>query len=280
MLRLLNIEFHKFKYSKSSIVLTSIYLAVIVILLSAGAWRISIKGQSLSLADIGVFNFPFLWHLSTYMVSFLKFLIAIVIVSLTASEYSNRTLKQNLIDGLSKKELILSKFYLVVVLSVVVTVVLVIACLILGLLYSDYTEANLIFRELEYIGAFFISHLTFFSMCLFAGILVKRSAFALGLIGIWAIFESILLGISQWIEYAFEVAVWDTLGNILPIYSISNLIIEPFSRVSLVKSTLEMADLSREGTDYGVPLLNVGICVVWTALFVYWSYALLKRRDL
>jgi len=280
MLRLLNIEFHKFKYSKSSIVLTSIYLAVIVILLSAGAWRISIKGQSLSLADIGVFNFPFLWHLSTYMVSFLKLLIAIVIVSLTASEYSNRTLKQNLIDGLSKKELILSKFYLVVVLSVVVTVVLVIACLILGLLYSDYTEANLIFRELEYVGAFFISHLTFFSMCLFAGILVKRSAFALGLIGIWAIFESILLGISKWIEYKFEVVVWDTLGNILPIYSISNLIIEPFSRVSLVKSTLEMADLSREGTDYGVPLLNVGMCVVWTTLFIYWSYALLKRRDL
>ena len=280
MLRLLSIEFHKFRHSRSSIVLTSIYLVIIFILLSAGAWRISVDGRSMSLADIGVFNFPFLWHLSTYMVSFLKFLIAIVIVSLTASEYSNRTLKQNLIDGLSKKELVLSKFYMVIVLAIVVTVVLTVACLILGLLYSDYTEANLIFRELEYIGAFFISHLTFFSMCLFAGILVKRSAFALGLIGIWAIFESILLGISKYIEYKFEVAVWDTLENILPISSISNLIIEPFSRVSLVKSTLEMANLSREGTDYGVPLLNVGVCLLWTSLFIYWSFALLKKRDL
>lgn len=280
MQRLLNIEFHKFKHSRSSIVLTIIYLAIIFILLSAGAWRININGQSVSLSDIGVFNFPYLWHLSTYIVSFLKFLIAIVIVSLTASEYSNRTLKQNLIDGLSKKELILSKFYLVIVLAVVVTIVLTVACLILGLLYSDYTEANLIFRNLEYLGAFFISHLTFFSMCLFAGILLKRSAFALGLIGIWAIFESIIYGITQWINYKFEVDVWNTLGNILPINSISNLIPEPFTKVSMVKTGIETLSREEFQKDYGVPLLNVGICLLWTALFTYWSYALLKKRDL
>lgn len=280
MLRLLDIEFHKFKHSKSSKVLTIIYLIVIILLLSAGAWRVNINGQSVSLADIGVFNFPFLWHLSTYMVSFLKFLIAIVIVSITASEYSNRTLKQNLIDGLSKKELILSKFYLVTTLAIAVTVVLVIAVMVLGLLYSDYTEPALIFRDLEYIGGFFISHLTFFSMCLFAGILVKRSAFALGLIGIWGIFELILRGISEYVNFKFDVDMWQYLGDILPLHSISNLIVEPFTKVTVVKATMEQISQGEFIKDYSVPLLNTLVCIGWTALFTYWSYALLKRRDL
>ena len=39
-----------------------------------------------------------------------------------ANEYSNKTLKQNLIDGLSKKEFVLSKFYTVVLFALMSTV--------------------------------------------------------------------------------------------------------------------------------------------------------------
>ncbi len=59
---------------------------------------------------MGIFNFPFIWHFNTYVAAWLKFFLAIVIVSMMANEYSYGTLKQNLIDGLSKQEFILSKF--------------------------------------------------------------------------------------------------------------------------------------------------------------------------
>ena len=280
MLRLLDIEFHKFKHSKSSKVLTIIYLIVIVLLLTAGAWPIPLNGQTYSLSDIGVFNFPFVWHLSTYMVSFLKFLIAIVIVSLTASEYSNRTLKQNLIDGLSKKELILSKFYLVFSMAIAATVILIIAVMILGLLYSDYTEPSIIFRDLQYIGGFFISHLTFFSMCLFAGILVKRSAFALGLIGIWGIFEFAIFITFQFVDSSFNLNAWEYLRDILPLNSISNLVAEPFTKVTMVQAAMKQISPTEYEMNYNVRWINLFICLGWTSLFTYWSYALLKRRDL
>jgi len=102
MKRLLDIEFHKFRYSKSSKVLTIIYLVIVVLLMLAGLIRLNFNNFSGGLSDLGIFNFPIVWHISTYFTSYLKIFIAIVIVSLTASEYSNRTLKQNLIDGLSK----------------------------------------------------------------------------------------------------------------------------------------------------------------------------------
>ncbi|MEP2970477.1 ABC transporter permease, partial [Nonlabens ulvanivorans] len=148
MKRLLDIEFHKFKYSKSSKVLTIIYLVIVILLMFTGLIQVNINGFKGSLSDLGIFNFPYIWHLSTYMVSFLKIFIAIVIVSLTANEYSNRTLKQNLIDGLSKKELILSKLYLAITLALLTTMIVFIASLILGLFHSDYLEIGIIFSKM------------------------------------------------------------------------------------------------------------------------------------
>jgi ABC-type transport system involved in multi-copper enzyme maturation permease subunit len=280
MKRLLDIEFHKFKHSRSSKVLTFIYLAIVVTSMFVGLYEVTINGTTGSLSDLGIFDFPYIWHLSTYLISFLKFLIAIVIVSLVANEYSNRTLKQNLIDGLSKKELILSKFYFILSFTVILTVLVFAVCLILGLLYSTINEVQLIFRDLEYIGAFFISHLCFFAICLFAGVLVKRSAFALGLIGIWGIFELIIFGISSYLDIKLGWGLWEVLRDILPLNSISNLIVEPFSKVSLVKTGIETLSQDEFTKEYGVRWINVVMCTAWTTVFIFWSYKLLKRRDL
>jgi hypothetical protein len=48
---------------------------------------------------------------------------------------------------------------------------------------------------MEYLVAFFVKLVGFFSFCLFLGILVKRSAFALGFLLVWNIIEGIAKGI-------------------------------------------------------------------------------------
>ncbi|MDP5100518.1 MAG: ABC transporter permease, partial [Nonlabens sp.] len=208
MKRLLDIEFHKFRYSKSSKVLTIIYLVIVILLMFTGLIEININSFTGKLGDLGIFNFPFIYHLSTYVVSFLKIFIAIVIVSLTSSEYSNRTLKQNLIDGMIKKVLILSKFYLALALAVLTTVLIFIVSLGLGFVFSDYTEASAIFSDLEYFIGFFISHLLFFCFCLFAGILVKKSAFALGFVFVWWLFEGLLWIVSSVTDLKLDTHIW------------------------------------------------------------------------
>ncbi|GAK77629.1 MAG: ABC transporter permease [Nonlabens ulvanivorans] len=280
MKRLLDIEFHKFKYSKSSKVLTIIYLVIVILLMFTGLIQVNINGFKGSLSDLGIFNFPYIWHLSTYMVSFLKIFIAIVIVSLTANEYSNRTLKQNLIDGLSKKELILSKLYLAITLALLTTMIVFIASLILGLFHSDYLEIGIIFSKMEYLPAFFISHLMFFCFCLFAGVLVKRSAFALGLIGVWWIFELVIRGLSSFIDFKYDVDTWNIIQHILPLESASLLIKEPFTKISIVQGGIEQLTQGQYIKDYGVNLINVVTSMAWSFLFIFWSYKILKRRDL
>ena len=190
MLRLLNIEFHKLKYSRSAKVLTLTYFILITFIALFASIEFNIGDIHFRVADQGIFNFPYIWHFNSYIAALLKLFLAIVIVSMMSNEYSNRTLKQNLIDGLSKKEFVLSKFLTVLVFSLVSTLFLFIVSLILGLSFSDYTEVSIILSDMEYLVGYFVKLTAFFAFCMFLGILVKRSAFALGFLFIWWIIET------------------------------------------------------------------------------------------
>src|SRR5210317_208697 len=207
MLRLLNIEIHKLKYNKASRVLIIIYFALLTSIALIAAIKFDIGPVQFHLADQGIFNFPYIWHFNTFMAAIFKFFLLLVIVSMMANEYSNKTLKQNLIDGLSKKEFILSKFYTVVLLAFVSTVFVFFVSLILGYSYSDFTEFSIVATDLEYLFAFFIKLIGFFSFGLFLGILVKRSAFAVGAMLVWSMIEGFTKGMLYWKfkEYVDEV---------------------------------------------------------------------------
>ena len=194
MLRLLAIEFHKFKYNKPSRILTLIYFGLLTSIALIAIIKFDIGVIKFHLADMGIFNFPYIWHFNTYMASLFKFFLLLVIVSMISNEYSYKTLKQNLIDGLSKKEFILSKFYTVIVLAGISTLFVFIVSLVLGFIYSDYNELTIITSDLEYLVGFFIKLVGFFSFGLFFGFLVKRSAFAVGAMFVWLILESIFKG--------------------------------------------------------------------------------------
>ncbi|OAD46080.1 ABC transporter permease [Polaribacter atrinae] len=281
MLRLLTIEFHKLKHNSASKVLSLIYFGLLTSIALIAAIKFDIGPIKFHLADMGIFNFPYIWHFNTYVASILKFFLLLVIVSMMANEYSYKTLKQNLIDGLSKKEFILSKFYTVVVFALISTIFVFVVSLILGLVYSDYNEFSIITTDLVYLLAFFIKLVGFFSMGLFFGILVKRSAFAVGAMVVWLIIESMFKGYLFWTFKNAEKTTEsvDAIMQFLPLESISNLIKEPFSRLSAVKSVANQIG-ENFTKSYDVHFSSILIVCFWTFIFIYLSYKLVQKRDL
>lgn len=280
MLRLLSIEFHKLKYNRASKTLSIIYFGLLLSIALVTTIKFEFGDFKLHLADQGIFNFPYIWHFNTYMAAILKFFLLLVIVSMVSDEYSYKTLKQNLIDGLSKKEFILSKFYTVIAFSLISTVFVFVISLILGLMYSDYNELSIILTDLEYLVAFFTKLVGFFSMGLFFGILVKRAAFAVGTMVVWFIGEGIFKGYLLWgfgdlnntsntVEFILQ---------LLPGEAISNLITQPFSRLGAVKTLANTMGKTFDKPE--VELSAIFIVFVWTFIFIYLSYSLLKKRDL
>ncbi|SHH39587.1 ABC transporter permease [Flavobacterium defluvii] len=278
MNRLISIELQKIWKNRASRILTLTYFILLSFIALIASIKFDIGPFKFHLAEMGIFNFPFIWHFNTFIAAFLKFFLAIVIVSMMANEYSYGTLKQNLIDGLSKKEFILSKFLTVVVFAFCSTIFVFVMSLLLGLSFSSYNELDVILMDLDYLLAFFIKLTGFFSFCLFLGILVKRSAFALGFLLVWSILEGIIKGILVFRIFPNS-NTGDYIMQFLPLEAMSNLIIEPFSRLSVIKSI--GTQIGVENTkDYSVHYLSIFIVAVWTFLFVYFSYKLLKRRDL
>ncbi|MCF6295550.1 MAG: ABC transporter permease subunit [Flavobacteriaceae bacterium] len=274
MLRLLNLELQKLLLNKTSkiLIFISFILPFFVILLSS--FKIPFFGYfTLELGELGVFNFPIIWHLTTFFASQFKFFFAIVVVSMIGNEYSNKTIKQNLIDGLSKKEFILSKFYTIIFFSLVSTIIIFFISLTIGLIYSSYNELNIIIQETEFLLGYFVKLLGFFSFCLFLGMLAKRSAFALAFLFIDFILEWIIYLI-MWKFSTEELAT--KIQNFFPLKSMYKLIDWPFLRIASTK----IPDNKEFIHDYAVHSYEIVIVLAWTALFIFLSYRLLKKRDL
>lgn len=274
MIRLLKIELFKLRFNKAAKVMSIIYFVLFAFTAIFSVIKFDLGPAKFQLADQGIFDFPFIWHFNTYFVAILKILLAVVIVSMISNEYTYRTLKQNLIDGLSKKEFVLSKFYTIVILSLLSTLLVFVVSLILGLIYSNYNEAAIIFRDLDYLVAYFVKLTGFFSLCMFFAILLRRSAFALGFLFLLFILEAIVSN-----YFAFGKPELAFINQFLPLEAMSNLIKEPFTRLSIVQTAT--SQLNPEfAKDYAVQWKDIGIVLIWTSIFVVGSLKILKRRDL
>ena len=278
MYRLLSIELQKIWKNRASRILTLSYFVILSFIALIASIKFNIGNFKLHFAEMGIFNFPFIWHFNTYIAAILKFFLAIVIVSMMANEYSYGTFKQNLIDSMSKKEFVLSKFLTVILFALTSTVFVFIMSLMLGYSFSSYTELGIVLSDLEYLLAYFVKLVGFFSFCLFLGVLVKRSAFAIGFLFVWNIIEGIANGILTFRIYPKSDSA-SKITQFFPLESMSNLIVEPITRLSIIKN-IKTAVGDTDVKDYSVHFSSIIIVLVWTAIFIFMSYKIIKKRDL
>ncbi len=279
-MRLLQIELHKLWHSRISKLLIFGYFILIFSITILSTIKVELGPIQFYFAEQGIFNFPYIWHFNTFVIALLKLFFAVVIVAMIGNEYSNRTLKQNLIDGLSKGEFLRSKLYAIIAFVVLSTFLVFLISLILGVIYSDYTEIGIIFSDMEYLIAYAIKLFAFFTFCLMLALLIKRSAFALGFLAFWQFFEGICVGLMTWkLDTFFPSITVEQVFQFFPLNAIGNLIKEPFTRLSAIQN---IASQIGEGfvKDYSVSTWNIVIVLVWCVVFIFISYQLLKRRDL
>lgn len=275
--RLIEIEFYKIKHHKLSRILFISYFILLSGIALIATIKFNLGRIEIHLAEQGIFNFPYIWHFNTWVADYLTFFLAIIVVSMVTNEYTFRTIKQNLIDGMTKKEFVLSKFYFLVLLSLTATFFVFIMTLILGLTYSDFTSTGIIFKDLYFLLAFFLKLLGTFSLILFLGFLFKRAAIALAFFFIWILAEWISYAVLRWELFNKETAEFVT--QFFPYISIKNLLPEPVTRLNAAKNLGKQIG-EHIGNFEGVPVHNFLIVFIWILIFVLFSHKLIQKRDL
>jgi hypothetical protein len=80
-------------------------------------------------------------------------------------------------------------------------------------------------------------------------------------------------------EFFKDTNIAENVAQFFPLEAMANLIKEPFTRLGAVQSAANQLGESFD-KNYDVEWHTLLITLVWTGLFIYWSYVILKRRDL
>ncbi len=270
LLRIIELEYFKFRHYRPFVIILGLYIMCFVLAAFSVKglldWFMSMEQndefiQYFLKMGIPLFDFVDLWQNLGWLATIFKWIPAFIIINSVTIEYSQKTIKQNIIDGLSKREFLASKVALVMVMSLGSALLFLLLGLFLGFLYSPVTGLSYILENIEFVAAYGLEVFAFLCMALFASFLIQRSGITIILFLLYTSFiEPILTAILQ---HHYKVDVW-----YFPVEAINLLIRFPFSKYVL------------SYTDDQVVMRDVFVSLGWAAIFIALSYWILKRKDL
>ncbi|WP_294311488.1 ABC transporter permease subunit [uncultured Chryseobacterium sp.] len=280
MIKLLKLEYYKNLNYRPFKVFTILYFAILIALLFIGLVDFDLFGGKVNLKEQGIYNFPEIWNFTTWIVALLKIFLGLIIVFSISQEFSNRMFKQNTIDGLSRKEFITSKLLTISVFTIFSTIIVFGITMFLGYRYSNTTESAKIFKEIFFIGNYFVKLFTFFCFLMFLSVLLRKSVFVFLALFVFWIGEGILSAVEVFMkvkglqgEQRNQILQNDFfVTHLLPLESMSSLIPNPMMR-------LNMAKMMGMKYEFHYPTESLVACLVWCAIFIFGSYWILRKRD-
>ena len=271
MFRLLSIEYFKLRNTKYFWVLLSLFV-IFLLAVPIGTriflnYLISIgedfSGLGIDITELPLFDFVDIWQNLTWVYkSFSIFLGFIVVISI-GNEFSYGTIKQNVIDGLSRKEFLTTKISFIVANAAVVAFAAFVIGLIMGFMWSPVKSPEFIFKNIEFIGAYFLHLVAFQLFCLVVAMLIKRSGITIALLIFYVyIIERIATAI---IEYHYKLP---KVADLFPVNAIGNIIRVPFQKYAL------------QETQTYVSLWDFSVLCLYILLLSFLAYRMITNRDL
>src|SRR6476620_4018542 len=143
MLHLLKIDLKKLTSYRTFWVVCGLYFFTLAFVTASGmeflkwlAGKGIEFGMTINVSRIPLYHFPDVWQNLVYISGFFKIVLAIMVVISITNEFTYRTIRQNIIDGMSRWEFLQSKILTNVLLSLMSVVMVFIIAFVTGLIYS------------------------------------------------------------------------------------------------------------------------------------------------
>lgn len=204
MLTLVKIESRKLFNYRPFWLISILYFGLMgIVLYGMNKFKLSINSgghnqagsnSEVNFGDLGIFNFPDVWHVVTYMAGFFFIIPSILIIISICNEYEFRTFRQNVIDGLTRNEWLLSKIISLFFISLASTLYVFVIVLLFGFSFSNVTTAGVVWQRANLILVYFLQMFGYLSFAFMLANLLKRPAtvIAIFLLYVYAI-EPILV---------------------------------------------------------------------------------------
>lgn len=178
MLYFLRLEWMKFRYFRVFQIMIISFMILLPSALMVGKSINSIPPQLGSQEMF--FIFPTVWKFLAYIGNWLAFFfLGFLGVLCITTEFANKTLRQNVITGLTRRDVFLSKFLFILGISAAATVYLIVCGLIIGAIHTETIYLSKVLEENGLIFRFFLMCLGYMIFGLLIGTLFRRTGLAL-----------------------------------------------------------------------------------------------------
>ncbi|MFM2377084.1 MAG: hypothetical protein RLZZ165_2181 [Bacteroidota bacterium] len=263
MIRLLSIELNKLRSYRAFWILTTLYFVGL-----AGT-LMTIQGVFNTFLDDNVppvmrggfrwdfYGLPDGWHYMSWVASLFNYLLPMVVIIIVSSEFTYKTVRQNVINGLSRQEWMTGKLLLMGFFALASTLVLFLVALTFGLAHSDWKEGLGLFSQVGYVAGYFVQTCGYLILAMLLSIIIRNTGVTIGVMAIYSLFLELV------IEFRFP----EEFRGFFPLRAFSNLVLNPFSRTAI-------------GGAGAFDVQAWLVSLAYMGLFAGIGYWLLQKRDL
>ncbi|MBX3103078.1 MAG: hypothetical protein KF690_11260 [Bacteroidetes bacterium] len=211
------------------------------------------------------------WNIITYFAGFFNVFLSYAIMMYVCNEYTYRTLRQNVIDGMNPQETLAGKYIMSGLIAIAATLLVALMSV-----YFEFRVGKLVAQPLgiQYLGLYFLQLLSTLIIAIFFATWMRKTGIAVLLFAAsWYLIDSLLY---YWI-------LPGGAGAFLPFSSIKDLVHLPGLDELMARDTplsdSELMAMTRLhlNTNY---LTTIAKVVVWDALFIFLTLRMVKTRDM
>lgn len=126
-----------------------------------------------------LFRFPHVWSYFAWIASWFNLLLAIIIVMVTGNEFSYRTFRQHVIDGLPRGDLLKGKLTVVFTIAVYSFLLVFLTGMVYGLIYSPSAGVLNILAGKEILFIYFLQTVAYMVIGLLLAIIFRSTALSI-----------------------------------------------------------------------------------------------------
>jgi len=276
MKRLLRIELKKILPYKTFWVLFGLYFFFLAAGILLAEFMINSmvddmnRHMPIPFPHVALYYFPDVWQNFAYFASIRFVLVfpAIIIMILITNEFTFRTVRQNVINGMSKSEFIISKLMIIAIMSAAITIALCAGAFIVGVSHSGLNDIAFLTKGIPFTLGFFVSTFSFLVFAFFIAFLLRSTGLSIAIFTLYAV-------IIEPIIYFFlksPIVFKNKIFSYLPVNTAVS--VAEYPAIPFLKKIMGF-ELQR-----GVTLSSCLIPLGYSVLMIVIVYFVMKKKDL
>jgi len=275
MKKLIEIEFIKIaSYSVFRVLILLHFILFFLVVLVTSQLDITVPGFS----TYNLYQFPNVWEFFPWVASWFNILLAIMIIVLTGNEYSYHTFRQQVINGLSRIQLLSGKGTLIVIIAIYSTLMVFLFSIIFGFIFTREYVFSVFYEKIYILLVYFLQAIAYMALGFFIAVLFKNTGLSITLFILFRfIIEPVIrLFFPKNFRLYFPVKV---ISNLTPMPEFLTIFAGKMNGDNQAIDTYSLREMGIMPEELPI-LVNIILAAGYTILFVFLAWLLLKRRNL